>query len=487
MSFPFNFSWPNVLSTDGVLDAMDDTNRRLIFGSMSPWGYAERIFNSPEDLRDLPVGYMRRQYVRGPRLASVSQADLARMLARMLSSSGNVEAIDMIASTLDLSPARDAAELFSFKNSAPKFFEACCRGNLEAARDIISAAPWADPVRESAEKLVIEMLCYHLALKLQLIAARAWQFDHLKDVIERQMVTGTKRPIGFNMRPLKEQGVMTWFIHDLCEPIDIIDTYHKKCIDEPDNKIKEPNNNSTKPNKPRAEAIQAASGITEKEMLTALSSFWPRLAAENKRVHKELEKIREGVKGRNRGRTMQTAVFGLPGVQALCYASVRLVQLIAWARAQNLSDIQRARFPNFPTRISAADRDRIDRIMFVHRLFLLGETTWAVLVGINGRVKMLADQFDAARGSGNYLCEDILRDLRKTLLREEGLDRHPWRGRGPLTGGQRFDLLPEFFFSSLRVAPPASASGDRAKRRNEKISDYLYHGKYKAARKTFKL
>lgn len=309
---------PKRLDQAGIDEAFVASREQLLFGGMSRFDFADIAYHT-SNLRVLPVGHLLDHRLRGPlippiadRSFSASDQDwldalsgVSDWLGHMLEPSDRTGARDIVARSLRLDPARDAALLISYGTRSRAFFRHCARGRLRrAARQAEEDFPVAE--HGAARALIARLLVYFSCLSIHLVAARAWWVDHfLSDDGD------TADPTAF----LSSMN----YLADMAEAAIGIDDHMAR------RRKRYPRRNVVSASTATAERWRSNFAEGDDDLREIIAAQLTELSPYQNAVRDALTKAR--MRGGTANPSVHRALFGVTAGEALAYGATRLVQL----------------------------------------------------------------------------------------------------------------------------------------------------------------
>lgn len=451
-----------ILSRDltevSVKEATDDNIDRLLRKGMSRFAYARAAIatTSPQDL---PPLHLMDHRLRLPRLelrrsdggttADDIEAQIRDRLLRMLLLSAHPGGRELVAEALILDPEADARNLRLAFAISPRFVNLVLRGRLGSALELIPDVEWGSFGETQATGVVHRALVYHMAFQTQLLAARG----HCINRLLFRLVPGTK----------------AYTEAEACKHLWEVLCAIEKIIEKVTGETKQPPQRGlVKDRREAAEERRAGMELPDEELVAQAVTFFSKRRDELKRLRESIGKIKDTATVQ----TLHKALFGVTSIEALLFASTRLVQLRQVA--PHLMTLQPDNLSNFipvsTRKLPTIGDDDVARLVFVYRSLILRDDAAPQIVDDHGKnIDLAATWRSNADGNlhasnttkkrGKYWNSPACKRARLTLPRVSRL-----------ADGQRIDVLPDFLlqrFARVTGVLPGAALLAQVTRKRE--------------------
>lgn len=433
---------PKEFTETSIGGAIDDNIDGLLRKRMSRFAYA-RAVASTAAAQDLPPLHLMDHRVRLPRLQREDSHDEGALqavekriegrLRRMLVMSSHPGGRELVANALRLCPEEDASRFARAYEVSARFVNLVLRGRLGSALALIPALERAGLREAEAFAIVRQALVYHGALQAQLIAARG-------HCIDRLLLRLYPSPNAYTEAECCKQ---LWEL--LCAVEHIIKKLSRETNQPPQRAI-------VTDRRSRAEEHRAGMSLPDEEIVTQVAVFFSKRRDELTHLRESLRRLKDTATVES----LHRAVFGVTSVEALLFASTRLVQL------RKLSPDLLSRNPDnlckfIPVSNAALPTigdPEVAKLVYTYRALILRDDAAPDIVDNNGHNVDLAAAW-RADASGNLHASNTTKK-RSKYLRSQACKRERLTGpsAGRLVDGQLIDVLPDYLMQRFaRVQP----------------------------------
>lgn len=431
---------------EGIDEAIERNFQSIMKSDMSRFAYARATLTF-DSVRDLPLAHVMDHRVRLPRVEITPDAnlcDLAQVVAdrlnRMLCVSSHPGGSELVAEALGINPDRDADTLVRVFKESRRLFDLLLRGRMGSAIALAMQRNFQSLGAEGFSDLAANLLCYHCAYQVQLIAARGQalnQFAYKLAATGREFTTGGA-------------------CKNISEMLALIEATTRRVLNETSQSSQA---QIIKDLQPKAEGIRASSGQTDDELLSAIGVFLQENRSFLNLVQEDIKAHRQKLKS-----SLHKTVFGLTAFETLILSASRLVKLqLNAARVIEAEISGRSNRFSFSSKdLPPRDNEAVSKLVFCYRSTILRDKALIDSIPDRGLGNLVTEW--ANRSIGNIYAFDGIKDARKAFRR---INRNvlSFPVSGQLEQYQRIDILPEFLLQErVDGVPPREKLLDSAKK-----------------------
>lgn len=413
-------------SEEGIRETVDRNVESILRLDMSRFAYARATLHF-DMVRELPMLHTMDHRVRLPRLEiehGATDGDVLGLirdrLNQMLCISDHPGGRELVAQALKLDPGRDAVALVSILKTSRRVFDLMIRGRIGSAIASAKELDFAGLGADSFRKVAANLLCYHCAHQVQLIAVRGHVLDHFA------------YKISATAREFTAGGACK----NVFEILDLIEAATRRVV----NETKQPSQDEViKDLEQRAENIRANISQSDDQLLSGLGVF----LQDNRRFLNQMKNDVSPLRTELTG-SLHKAIFGFTAFHALIFAVSRLVYLRSRA-SQVIDFLFRGRCPTFEfsrADLPARTSQCVCKILFCYRSTILRDHNFVKKVPNEGLGDLSVEWENRSYGSNNQ--QEAIKTARKTI-REAIRPAFFFPVADRLDTHQHVDIIPEFF------------------------------------------
>lgn len=445
---------PTDFTEQAMETAVSENIDSVLFHEMSRFAYARAAVSSVE-LPKLPPLHLMDHRLRLPRL-EIAENDTAEQirqrfrqrLSRMLVASQHPGGRELVQDALRSNLEGDSLRLVEASRVSPAFVDFVLRGRLGSARELIPRVAWGQIGEDGARAIVRQMLAYHGAFQVQLIAAKGQCVDRLPLRLVRS-------PKGYSEAEA---------CNHLCDVLEAIE----KIVEKLSGEVTQPPQRAIiADRKLYAAEHRTKMQLPDDQIVAQAATYF----SKRRDVLQELLRRLREIKKKATGQSLHKALFGVTSVEALIFACTRLIQLqrCSEVMVRSPTDALNKYIPVDTHDLPTIDNPDVAKLLFAYRALILQDDAKPRVTGDDGRNIDLAvawkesasielPGFNTIKKRSRYL---------KTAGERQFLSL-PIGKR--MCGAQRIDVLPEFLlqrFPGVGGVLPGSSPLVRVKKKRE--------------------